>query len=866
MPIVLHFVLELADRPQGHPSPFAHTPSPPSSLRESGFGVILRIIGQYPPHQAVAGRRSAGWCLLALLLGLSPARVTAGTGIITTVAGTGSGTYNGDGIAATTAGVEPAAVFVDAAGRLYISEFYGQRIRRVDPTTGLISTVAGTGTKGYNGDGIAATSADLDNPTAIFVDGSGNIYFAEASSNRVRRVDAGTGFISTVAGTGTAGYNGDAISATVANLSYPSGLFLDQSGNMFIADNGAGRIRRVDANAGLISTVAGTGVGGYNGDGIAATTAQLSNVDQICLDASGNLYIADSSNYRVRKVDAASGLITTVAGSGTRGYNGDGIPATSADLEWTTGAWVDRCGNLYIADNNNSWRVRKVDATTGLISTVAGTGVNGFNGDGISATAANLSELGNVVTDSAGVLYIADHFDYRVRRVDLTCAPLTPALAWERTYNSAGSNDDVANAVAVDSSGNAVVVGWEDRTDLGQGRNWAIRRYNTQGDLLWFRDYDDPLHGDEFARGVAVDSSGHVLAAGIQDPYLQTNTLSDWLVRRYDPDGVLLWSRTENGPVNGPPWGNDNGFAVASDLSGSVYVVGDFASPTGSGADLCIRKYAEDGTPIWTRTGTRTGARDNGIALGAAVAPTGEIVVVGEQTCCWPSMQGDWVAEKLSSGGAVLWSTVYTGSPSGWDSGTGVVVDGDGNLIVCGREVAPGEGMNGVVLKYSPAGDLLWRRSRNSPGNYDDQYRGVAVDGEGDVIAVGFEGAAGGQTHWMISVFNPRGNALWTWTGSGEGPTDLTNPNAGRYIDVAVDGSGFVVAGTEAVAGQGLNWSIRKFTFGASSGPGAGPGSGPGGPAPTVAVRHLVIAPNRRIRLPSQDVSRWTANCTYIGT
>ena len=357
-------------------------------------------------------------------------------GAISTVAGGGP---IGDGGAAVAAQLySPQGVAPDGAGNLYIADLGNRRIRKVD-AAGVISTVAGAGTRGYGGDGGAATEAQLG-PRGVALDGAGNLYIADTSNHRIRKVDA-AGVISTVAGDGTRGSGGDGGPAVAAQLDLPNGVALDGLGNLYIADTGNHRIRKVDA-AGVISTVAGDGevgfgAGGYGGDGGPATAAQLSFPEGVAADGAGNLYIADRSNHRIRKVDAA-GVISTVAGSGEvgfgeGGYGGDGGPAVAAQLDWPTGVAVDGAGNLYIADYLNH-RIRKVDAA-GVISTVAGDGTRGygevgfgevgfgeggFGGDGGPAVAAQLNRPAGVALDGAGNLYIADSGNDRIRR-------LTPA-------------------------------------------------------------------------------------------------------------------------------------------------------------------------------------------------------------------------------------------------------------------------------------------------------------------------------------------------------------------------------------------------------------------------------------------------------
>ena len=344
-------------------------------------------------------------------IGTGPVAVLV-PGIINTVAGNGQCCYNGDGIPATGAEVNPFGVAVDSSGNIYIQDPDNQRIRKVSASTGLISTVAGTGTSGYNGDGIPATGAALYAPTGIALDSAGNLYISDFGNFRIRKVTASTGLISTVAGNGTQGYNGDNISATSAEI-YPYGVALDSAGNIYIADDQNYRIRKVSASTGLISTIAGTGTFGYNGDGIAATSAEIVPIG-VALDGAGNLYIVDGGNMRIREVSAITGLISTVAGNGTCAEGADNVSATSTAL-CPSGITLDNAGNIYIADGSD--RIRKVSASTGLISTVAGNGQCCYNGDGIPATSAEIYAPVGVGLDSAGNIYIADENNNRIRKV-----------------------------------------------------------------------------------------------------------------------------------------------------------------------------------------------------------------------------------------------------------------------------------------------------------------------------------------------------------------------------------------------------------------------------------------------------------------
>jgi trimeric autotransporter adhesin len=283
---------------------------------------------------------------------------------------------------------------------------------------GVISTVAGTGSYGYSGDGGLATSAALKDPRGVAVDASGNIYIADTFTNRIRMVTKSTGIISTVAGTGSSGYSGDGGLATSAGFLYPYGVTVDASGDIYIADTSNYRIRMVTKSTGIISTVAGNGYYGYSGDGGLATSAALKEIYVVVVDASGNIYIADTFNNRIRMVTKSTGIISTVAGTGSSGYSGDGGLATSAALDSPRGFAIDASGNLYIADADNC-RIRMVTKSTGIISTVAGTGSNSYSGDGGLATSAALSLPSVLTIDGSGNIYIADAGNKRIRMFSL---------------------------------------------------------------------------------------------------------------------------------------------------------------------------------------------------------------------------------------------------------------------------------------------------------------------------------------------------------------------------------------------------------------------------------------------------------------
>jgi uncharacterized protein (TIGR03437 family) len=379
-------------------------------------------------------------------------------GNINYIAGDGSIGFTGDGGYATSAGlIAPFALTVDSSGNVYFAENGDSRIRRIDAKSLDISTVAGNGTPGFTGDGATATNAEMNSPTGVAVDSAGNLYIADSLNCRIRKVASG-GNISTFAGNGTLSYSGDGGAAIQAQLNTPQGVAADAAGNLYIADTLNNVVRKVSAN-GTISNFAGNGSAGNSGDGSAATKAQLNGPQGLAVDASGNVFIADTLNAKVRKV-SASGVISTVAGNGTPGYGGDGSGAGSAQLNLPIGVAVDSSGNLYIADFGNS-RVREVSAS-GVIRTVAGNGANGYSGDGGPAGNAQLNGPQGVAVDTAGNLYIADTENNLIREVTggLISTVAGNGIAGYSGDGGAATGAQVGNpvGVAVDAADNIYTV------------------------------------------------------------------------------------------------------------------------------------------------------------------------------------------------------------------------------------------------------------------------------------------------------------------------------------------------------------------------------------------------------------------------
>ncbi len=341
--------------------------------------------------------------------------MTYEAGVITTIAGTGERGYSGDGGLATVARMsEPFMCAFDAAGNLYIAEAMNHCIRRVYWDTGAIVTIAGTGEQGYSGDGGPATQATFNQPYSLQVDTNGDIYVVDRLNFVIRKIEAVTGIIRTVVGTGEPGYSGDGGRATIAQLREPNDCFLDGRGGLLIADIQDQRVRRLNLSSGVIATFAGNGAKERAGDGRSALEASILGARAVCMDGAGNTYIAEREGNGVRMVDT-NGVMHTLAGTGEFGYDGDGGPALEATWGGPKAIRCDHGGNLLVVDTENH-SIRRVDRETGIVTTVAG-GRLGGGGDGNRATTAAMDRPHGVEVDAAGNIFIADSNNHRVRVV-----------------------------------------------------------------------------------------------------------------------------------------------------------------------------------------------------------------------------------------------------------------------------------------------------------------------------------------------------------------------------------------------------------------------------------------------------------------
>jgi len=360
----------------------------------------------------------------------------------------------------------PYSPVMDSSGNLFIADEGNRLIRRVDATSGLMSNYAGTGNYGYSADGTVATAANLGCAVAVALDSAQNVYLADPCNQVVQKIDRTSGLISTVAGVAfNSGYNGDGNPAASSYLTCPYGIAFDSSDNLYIADACNQRIRKVDHFSGLISTVAGNGTYGFSGDGGLATSANLSYPYGITVDGSNNLFIADEGNQRVRRVDATTGVITTIAGGGSD-YTTNGIPATGAALQCAVSLASDSAGDVFISDYC-AGDIRKVDSS-GNINTVAGTVFShGFSGDGGPATSAILAYPWGISLSAAGDLYIADIGNQRIRRVKgVTASSNQPPIAkagqnqtFEAT-SAAGANVPLDGSGSSDPDGDTLTYTW----------------------------------------------------------------------------------------------------------------------------------------------------------------------------------------------------------------------------------------------------------------------------------------------------------------------------------------------------------------------------------------------------------------------
>jgi hypothetical protein len=718
-------------------------------------------------------------------------------GTITTVAGTGSCGFSGDGGPATSAKLfGPWGLALDGAGNLYIGDRLNCRVRKV--TGGTITTVAGNGTCAYGGDGGAATAASLnDSMYGIALDSAGNLYIGDSDlgSCRVRKVTAGT--ITTVAGNGTCGYGGDGGAATAANLGSADGVALDSDDNLYITDALNCRVRKVNAIGGAITTVAGNGTCGFSGDGGAATSAEIISPTAVALDADDNLYFGTlGAECRVRKV--ASGTITTVAGNGTCAYGGDAPPATAALLNNPIGVAVDSANDLYIADTNNC-RVRK--AFDGAITTVAGNGTCGFGGDGGPATSAMIAGPWGAALDVDGNLYIADKDNCRVRKV--TGGTIT-TVAGSVTCGDAGDTGPATSAlldnptsVAVDAGGNLYIA------DSG---NCRVRKV-TGGTITAFAGSGTcGYSGDggaataamlSDADGVAVNAAGDLYIADTSN--CRVRKVTSGMITTVAGTGTCgfggdLGSAT-SAMLNGP-WG------IALDAAGDLYIGDRFNCRVRKVANDIITTVAGNGTCGYTGDGGVATAAQLNDPLGVAVDSAGNLYVADFDNdvvrvvypCNGP---GDSDCDGVLDGGDNC-ASVHNATQANSDSGP---TPPAGNVGF----ISNGSGVPGDDLSV-PNGDAL-----GDACDDDDDNDGLPDADDSEPL-----GATG-----ICAAFAGSSSGHAAPTGGDVGYSDGTPPSWDTDGDAVPDARECIV-GTNPRVGDGAHRGMCAATTGAGDADGDG--------------------------------------------
>jgi RHS repeat-associated protein len=701
-------------------------------------------------------------------------------GIISTVAGNGIASYAGDGGYAMAAEMNnPYGVAVDSSGNLYIADCSDHRIRKVTVSTGLISTIAGNGVAGSTGDGGAATSARLGCPYGIAVDTSGNVYFSDMTYNRVRKVTA-TGIISAAAGNGNIGYSGDGGPATNARLDEPTGLTVDAAGNLYIADTYGQRVRKVTVSTGIISTVAGNGYFGYLGDGGSATNAELADPEGVAVDAAGNIYIADYYNSCIREVAVSNKLISTVA------CYSDAL--TDIIYSYPNGVVVDSADNLYIlytvydfSLGTNYSVVQEVVASAGVITTLAGNGTQGYSGDGGPATNAELNMPLGLAIDSSDDIYISDTGNERIRVVGSSSRSV-PTLTLVTSSTPSVYGASVTFTATISSGPTGTVTFYDGGTQIGTG---------TIG-------------------GTTATFTTSSLAAGAH------SITASW-------PGNSSYSSVTSSTIT----------QVVTSLPVPTLTVATSSTPSNRGTAVTFTATISNGL-----TGTIT-FYNNGTAIGTgAVSGSTATFTTSSLASGAYSITASWPGN--SSYGSVTSSAITQTVNPVWDSGTVTLnIYNSSNSILFAQSASYGQGSTPSSVAEALAGsnssinvtavnDTLYIEAGGTGGANTDYYYTVTTQSIPGISPASFQGSpasgnlAGGanasgtqQTIYSYSITNPSGGSGYDPTGNILNYTDSVMGTWSYSYDALnrlTSGQNTATTGTSTqYAGQSLCWAYDSF-------------------------------------------------------
>ncbi len=761
--------------------------------------------------------------------------VTAGASscnIITTIAGTGTAGNTGNGGAATAAQIyHPYKTVIDAAGNLYFTEQNGYYIRKVN-TSGVISVVAGTGTAGYTGDGGAATAARINGAAGLIMDAAGNIYFADLTSAVIRKINT-SGIISTIAGTGSTAHTGDGGLATAAALNSPSDIAFDVSGNLYVVEFAGHCVRKINTS-GVISTIAGTpGSSGFSGDGGPATAALLHSPNGIAIDMYTNIYIADGLNHRIRKI-RFDGMMSTCVGSGTAGFSGDGYSAISAALNTPSGLMVDQANNLYINDFGNN-RVRKVIIVNGTISTIAGNGSTTAT-DGVMATASGINGPTGVSIDSVGNVFVADNGNNRIRRFTPGLAPISAVSGYSAvaigaaitlTVKPSGGNWNSTDVTVETVTSTGVVTGVSSGIAAVQytisnscGTSYSSKfvtvspptSCNILTTIAGNATYG--YYGDggpstasiiNYPISVAADASGNVYFG---DYY-------NHRIRKINTSGIIsTYAGTDSGGHTGDGGQATNARLVApswmkADGAGNLYFIdGDYIrkiTPAG-----IISTIAGNGYPGFAGDGGPATASQLSYPNGIAIDGAGNLLI---------SDGNNYRIRKINTSGTI--STIAgTGSSSfGGDGGpasaasflpNGICVDAPGNIYFC-------DNANHRIRKINTSGIVSTIAGTGGSGSYSDgvpattfrltQPSSIAIDTSGNLYV---------GSNYYVNIFKIAPSGIISFfAGSNPGYYGDGGPaTAGAFQwprDVATDNYGNVYVA------DATNSVVRKVSAGGTA-------------------------------------------------